>query len=203
MKRILLGVFLLGLVMALCGRFIEAQESTAASTDDDPARWLIFVCQDECAIEEQIAQYLKAKDGWDADYKYGGENKDDLWLELRFTEGDAPQVRVTIDTFPSNTQNSKVVERVISVKSWYILPDRLKKRDELDKILRFNNEYMVGHWMPMRIVLDKDDDIMIQSVINICAENVPLHCENVRDIVIRQVMGWADYYPKLKEVVDL
>ena len=103
-----------------------------------------------------------------------------------------------IDTRPSATemQNGEevVTERMVSLTAYYVLPNSAKNAEARVLILEQINEWHVGRWVPQRIYLDEDGDIVLESMLNIPGNNYPVHAEIIGDQIIRMYSAWAEFY---------
>lgn len=159
---------------------------------------LIFVVQDETAVEQQIKAYFERKE-YKCTMIFLGENEDDGVLQVPWGLDPEPDLDVYVDTLIAARDGDDVTERVIRVFAWYKLPEALKTPEARRRILELNNQYMEEKWAPARIVIDKDGDILLETFVNIPAQKVPIHAEMINDVMLRLLNGWGNYWEVLKK----
>jgi len=171
--------------------------------DMSSSAWLLYPVQDESSVETTIARYIKQKMNIKADVKFLDDDMSDLAIYYPILPRDAPHLQVRIDTMSARKKADRIVERVIILKAYYVMPDAAKTPETRQKILEASNEYMLKYWIPDRIILDRNGDIVIQTLINIADKNAPIHCEAVVDGLTRMLGGWSSYYEMLDEAIGL
>ena len=169
------------------------------------ASGLLFVCQDESTIEENIAAYIEAKHGVQARRSFSGPNKDDLVLTYTISPGgDTPELKVLVDTMISGRarEGGEVKSRMVKIFSFY-KSDAVRSNESLrTEVLKLNDQFMKERWLPHRLYLDKDNDIVMESCINIVGADTPIHAEMVHDTLARLVGSWKEYYSRLSKLLS-
>jgi hypothetical protein len=193
---VLLIVFLSGCV----------SHSTVVSDRPDYSEWLLQVCDDEESLEKRIATYFRERYDVEAEYLFVDE--DDLYLQYQFVsdEGEFPDMAVFIDSQASAMDEvdgqTKVVERRVTVTAYFVLPEEIKTSDYRGILLEQINLWHNGRWVPQRIYLDIDGDIVLESAFNIPGDDYPLHAEIVGDQIMRMNSAWQEFYGELSSVMD-
>jgi len=172
----------------------------------DAQDWYMRVVDDEESIEKRIASYFKQQYNIEAEYLFAEE--DDLYLQyvLSSEDGDYPDILVYIDSQPSATSEvdgqTKVIERRVTVSAFYILSDEFKTPDVRATLLEKINLWHIGRWVPQRIYLDRDGDIVMESSFNIPGDSYPVHVEIIGDQILRMNSAWREFYSDLADVFD-
>lgn len=178
---------------------VEAEEGAAGD--------LLFVCQDESTIEQQVRRYLKEKYDIDATMRYLDDEDTDLMLVYALSPRDegVPDIKFFVDTMISarDTETREVNERCLKINAYFILPDTYKTETWTRRIQTLNDDWHRRQWMPHRVYLDKDNDIAMESFINIPSRNVPVHADMVYDLLVRSLNAWSAYYLELSKLLDL
>lgn len=196
MKKLVWGLVLAG----ACGAFSPAiAQDDAGPTIDPDSKWLVFSVNDESTMEEKIGEYLRSVKKLNVSYTYAKSDPSDLILKIHFTLDPKPDVMINVDTMSASRDGS---ERCITVRSWYIVPDRYKKNAaSMDKIRRFNERFMEKYFVPERVYCDKDDDIAMACYLNVPGKDTPVHAEFVADLVARVAGSWKQYFQSFREEV--
>ena len=198
-----------GLILVAVAMAMSSGCATTSTTQQEVSRqpnWLLYVSNDEESIEKRIATYFRENYDVEAEYHFAEEN--DLILQYEFSSPDEafPEISTYIDTRPSATemQNGEevVTERMVSLTAYYVLPNSAKNAAARALILEQINEWHVGRWVPQRIYLDEDGDIVLESMLNIPGNNYPVHAEIIGDQIIRMYSAWAEFYQLLDDVLD-
>ena len=198
-----------GLILAAVALAMSSGCATTPTTQPEVSRqpsWLLYVSNDEESIEKRIATYFRENYDVEAEYHFAEEN--DLILQYAFSSPDEafPKISTYIDTRPSATemQNGEevVTERMVSLTAYYVLPNSAKNAEGRVLILEQINEWHVGRWVPQRIYLDEDGDIVLESMLNIPGNNYPVHAEIIGDQIIRMYSAWAEFYQLLDQILD-
>jgi hypothetical protein len=177
--------------------------STTVAQEFD-ASGLIFVSQDESSIEETIADYIEAAHGARAGRHMSGPNNDDLVLTYTISPGgDIPKLKMMIDTMVSGRtrDDNKVTSRVIKVFAYYKVDDLNKSAALRNEVRKLNDRVMGERWLPHRVHLDKENDIVMAAYINIPGSNYPAHAEMVHDLLTRMIRSWEKYYKELSALL--
>jgi hypothetical protein len=170
------------------------------------SEWLLQVCNDEESLERRIATYFREKYDVEAEYLFLDE--DDLYLQYHFSsdEGNFPDMAVFVDSQASATNEvdgeTRVIERRVTVSAYYVLPEEIKTAEVRGALLEQINEWHIGRWVPQRIYLDKDGDIVLESTFNIPGDDYPVHAEIVGDQILRMNNAWQEFYGKVSQVMD-
>ena len=198
-----------GLILAAVALAMSSGCATTPTTQPEVSRqpsWLLYVSNDEESIEKRIATYFRENYDVEAEYHFAEEN--DLILQYAFSSPDEafPEISTYIDTRPSATemQNGEevVTERMVSLTAYYVLPNSAKNAEARVLILEQINEWHVGRWVPQRIYLDEDGDIVLESMLNIPGNNYPVHAEIIGGQIIRMYSAWAEFYQLLDQILD-
>ena len=160
---------------------------------------LLYPTDSEGDLERQIGKYFEEDKGWNVDYTMWDESKDDVILKVSFQAEDAPSLTLNVDTFASaHNSDGDVTETRVKVSTWveyHITPDHKHRQKALEAI----NSYMATKWVPYRVYLDKDGDVVLESMINIPGKSYPVHSEFIYDLVYRTVTAWTALYAELKD----
>ena len=198
-----------GLILAVVALAMSSGCATTSTTQPEVSRqpsWLLYVSNDEESIEKRIATYFRENYDVEAEYHFAEEN--DLILQYAFSSPDEafPEISTYIDTRPSATEmrngEEVVTERMVSLTAYYVLPNSAKNAEARVLILEQINEWHVGRWVPQRIYLDEDGDIVLESMLNIPGNNYPVHAEIIGDQIIRMYSAWAEFYQLLDKILD-
>ena len=198
-----------GLILAVVALAMSSGCATTSTTQPEVSRqpsWLLYVSNDEESIEKRIATYFRENYDVEAEYHFAEEN--DLILQYAFSSPDEafPEISTYIDTRPSATEmrngEEVVTERMVSLTAYYVLPNSAKNAEARVLILEQINEWHVGRWVPQRIYLDEDGDIVLESMLNIPGNNYPVHAEIIGDQIIRMYSAWAEFYQLLDQILD-
>ena len=194
-----------GLVCVLLGAGIWAAEEAedAEAFDMTSPEWLLRPVQDESSAEKTIAKYIRQKMDINAEVRFLDDEMEDMVLYYPLNPDDAPNLRVKIDTYSTRETEDRIAERVISLTTWYIMPEEAKTAKMRQKTLEVFNAHMLEYWIPDRFMIDGDGDIQIETFINIPDENAPVHCECVLDSLMRMLSGWSRCYRSLDEEINL
>jgi hypothetical protein len=169
--------------------------------------WLLRVCDDEESIEKRIATYFREQYDVEAEYLFVDEN--DLYLQYQFSseEGKFPDMSVFIDSAPSATDEidgrTKVIERRVTVSAFYVLADEIKTPEIRQELLEQINLWHIDRWVPQRIYLDDDGDLVFESAFNIPGDDFPVHAEIVGDQILRMNSAWQEFYASLSGVTEI
>ncbi len=198
-----------GLILAVVALAMSSGCATTPTAQPEVSRqpsWLLYVSNDEESIEKRIATYFRENYDVEAEYHFAEEN--DLILQYAFSSPDEafPEISTYIDTRPSATEmrngEEVVTERMVSLTAYYVLPNSAKNAETRVLILEQINEWHVGRWVPQRIYLDEDGDIVLESMLNIPGNNYPVHAEIIGDQIIRMYSAWAEFYQLLDQILD-
>ncbi len=192
MSRLVLGSFLCAVVLVL-----------SDSVNADSSEWMMYPVNDESSIEKLISRYMKKVDGVEAELRFIGESEDDLALLYQLKPKAAPTIKCGVDTQVSGRDEGKVTERVVKITCFYLLPERLKTAKMRERLFEAINKYHQKYWMPQRFYLDKDGDVVVDNAINIPGKGFPVHAEMIRDVLLRTVSGWNQFYEFLVDECDL
>ena len=199
-----LGLLIIVVALVMSGGC--ATTSTARQEVSRQPSWLLYVSNDEESIEKRIARYFRENYDVEAQYHFADEN--DLILQYAFSSPDEafPEISTYIDTRPSATElrngEEVVTERMVTLTAYYVLPDSAKNAEVRASILEQINAWHVGRWVPQRIYLDEDGDIVLESMLNIPGNNYPVHAEIIGDQIMRMYSAWAEFYQLLDEVIN-
>jgi hypothetical protein len=178
-----------------------------ARSDDAPAAVspLLKVCQDEATLEKQIEAWLRTvKEVPGVKLSYADKEEQDAGVLIPVDCEGVPHLRVVIDTAASGRDDAgKVTERMISVDSYYVLPDAAKTPEARAKLLELNNTWMRDNGSPDKVYIDKDGDVYFATTINIPGPDVSVSAELVFDAIARTRPFWEAYYPLLKKELNL
>ena len=195
-------VAIAGFSFAIAG-CVAAPPAEMAGADVEPAMDspFVYVEKDERTAELGIDEYLRKNEGLAIAILEYDEIPDDVYLRFDISYENAPELAFLVDTLESAADDDGVpTERVIKITSWYIInvtPDDQARAPVLEMI----NSYDQDFWAPPKIFLDSDGDIRFEWYINVAAEDVPVHMEQVRDAVIRIGLGWEEeVYPQLLDL---
>lgn len=170
------------------------------------SEWLLQVCDDEESLEKRIATYFREQYDVEAEYLFLEE--DDLYLQYHFTSdaGEFPDMAVFIDSQASATDEvdgrTRVIERRVIVTAYFVLPDEIKTSAVRGILLEQINLWHIGRWVPQRIYLDNDGDIVLESTFNIPGDDYPLHAEIIGDQIMRMNNAWQEFYGQLSTVLE-
>jgi hypothetical protein len=170
------------------------------------SEWLLQVCDDEESLEKRIATYFREKYDVEAEYLFLEE--DDLYLQYHFTsdEGHFPDMAVFVDSQASATEEvegeTRVIERRVTVSAYYVLADEIKTAELRSVLLEQINQWHIGRWVPQRIYLDNDGDIVLESTFNIPGDEYPVHAEIIGDQVLRMNNAWQEFYQEVSTVME-
>jgi hypothetical protein len=182
---------------------IAAQSSGSVSGDAD---WLMRVVDDEETIEKRIATYFREHYDVEAEYLFADEN--DLYLQyvLSSDGGDYPDLLVYIDSQPSATNvvdgEQTTTERRVTVSAYFVLPEEFKTANARAMLLEKINHWHIGRWVPQRIYLDEDGDIVLESTFNIPGDDYPVHVEIVGDQILRMNTAWQEFYLDMSDMFE-
>lgn len=202
-------ISVLGLPIIVVALVMSGGCATTSAARQEVSRqpsWLLYVSNDEESIEKRIATYFRENYDVEAQYHFADEN--DLILQYAFSSPDEafPEISTYIDTRPSATElrngEEVVTERMVTLTAYYVLPDSAKNAEARASILEQINAWHVGRWVPQRIYLDEDGDIVLESMLNIPGNNYPVHAEIIGDQIMRMYSAWAEFYQLLEEVID-
>jgi len=202
-------ISVLGLPIIVVALMMSGGCATTSAARQEVSRqpsWLLYVSNDEESIEKRIARYFRENYDVEAEYHFADEN--DLILQYAFSSPDEafPEISTYIDTRPSATEmrngEEVVTERMVTLNAYYVLPDSAKNAEARASILEQINAWHVGRWVPQRIYLDEDGDIVLESMLNIPGNNYPVHAEIIGDQIMRMYSAWAEFYQLLDEVID-
>ena len=187
------------IVIALGGLALLLSGETplrAAAQDEGGA--LLFPTSSDRDLEKQIGKYLQENKGWEVDYNLYRGDPDDVLLKLRFDWDDGvPAVVYTIDAIASGRDEAdEVTETRIRVATYYKLGITAQHAMRA-KALEALNDYHEKYWMPHRLYLDGDGDVICESSLNIPGIFSPLHAEGVADAVARSNSGWRTLHEHL------
>lgn len=182
-----------------------ATTTTATATSASPEageEWLLDVSSDEESTEKRIASYFREQ--YDVEAEYHFLDEDDLYLEYGFAadEGEFPAIAVYVDTVPSalnEDEGGTVTERRVTITAYYVLADAAKTPANRAAILEQINLWHVERWVPQRIYLDEDGDIVLESTVNIPGDEYPVHAEIVGDQILRMYSAWSEFYQELND----
>ncbi len=164
---------------------------------------LLYVTQDESTIERTIAEYIERVDNVTATYRLVPGNNDDLVLQYTLSPDGVPPVRLIIDTEVSGRGPSgEVTERVIHLTAGYPLPDSARNEAVVARLLALNNLWQERCWIPHSIHVREEGLLVMQSHLNIPDRDTPVSAEAVRDLIIRMLMSWQEYYPRLEKALS-
>jgi hypothetical protein len=201
-----LSIFAACIAAAFLSGCATTSASIAVEQESGTADWYMRVVDDEESIEKRIATYFKQQYDVEAEYLFAAE--DDLYLQyvLSSANGDYPDILVYIDSQPSATTEvngeQKVIERRVTVSAFYILPDEFKTDEVRASLLEKINLWHMGRWVPQRIYLDGDGDIVMESNFNIPGDSYPVHVEIVGDQILRMNSAWQEFYSDLSDVFE-
>lgn len=178
---------------------VEIQKVGKDVTEDEK-KWFLNVTDDNESIEKLIGNYLKSVYNVFPTYKF--DEKDNMYLTYDLSEN--PKIIAAIDSRESGWSEGgkKVTEKRVWISSYYALPEAAPKNDTRKKILELNNSWHNRTWVPHRIYITDDGIIAMQSSINVPGKDYPVHAELVRDILVRTVTFWNEYYKELAEVLS-
>jgi hypothetical protein len=197
----LLLVALLSIALILVAPTRSARSDDASA----PVSQLLRVTQDESSLEKQIEAWLRTvKKVPGTQIKYLDEEKQDAGVIVPVDCEGVPPLKVVIDTAPSgHGADGKVTERVISVDSYYVLPDSVKTAAARAKLLELNNKWLSEQGSPDKVYIDSDGDVYFSTSINIPGPEVSVNAELVFDAIARMRPFWEGYYPLLKKELNL
>jgi len=191
--------YVLVVMIAAVGLYwVQAQEP-----DPSTQPWAqLRVVQDEESVEKTIARYLREKDGLQADYRFSGDDEEDLTLKYTFDLEGTPEIPLLIDTMiTGRSPEGDVTERCIKLFAFYVMPDEAKNDETLAKVLALNNQWMQEKWVPGRIYVDTDGDVCLETFVNIPGAEFTVHTELVRDAALRMAGAWQEYYGRLQGIL--
>lgn len=175
----------------------------SGAANADSSEWMMDPVNDESSIEKLISLYMKKVDGVEAELRLIGDSEDDLALLYQLKPKAAPTIQCGVDTPVSGRDERKVTERVVKITCFYVLPERLKTAKMRVRLFEAINKYHQMYWMPQRFYLDKDADVVVDNAINIPGKGFPVHAELIRDVLLRTVSGWNQFYEFLVDECDL
>lgn len=167
--------------------------------------WLHPV-QSEEALEKAIAAYLQRKHGVVSTIRITDEDPNDLTLRYTIGDGDVPAMRVIVDTLATSRDETtkRVLERRVSVRAWYVIPEDVKKKIGKEslraRLFELCNRWHRDYWIPT-VYVDDEDDLWFQVNFNISSQAAPLHAEWVFDTLTRLNSVWREFYPELRKAL--
>jgi len=191
-------LFLAVLFLTGCATTTTAT-STSPETDEE---WFLVVSNDEESTEKRIASYFR--EHYDVEAEYHFLEEDDLYLEYGFSadSGEFPVIAVYVDTVPSaldEDSGGTITERRVTITAYYVLADAAKTPANRAAILEQINLWHLERWVPQRIYLDADGDIVLESTLNIPGSEYPVHAEIIGDQILRMYSAWSEFYQELDD----
>lgn len=176
--------------------FLGGAPTPAIGQDEGAA--LLFPTSSDRDLENQIGAYLEANKGWKVDRTLYKGNEDDVLLKVGFNWDDGvPTVNYTVDAIASGRNEAdEVTETRIRIATYYklgITADHAMRSRALEAL----NEYHEKYWMPHRVYLDSDGDVIFESSLNIPGIFSPMHAEVVADAIARSNSGWRTLHEHL------
>ncbi|MEW5724096.1 MAG: hypothetical protein AB1896_13385 [Thermodesulfobacteriota bacterium] len=170
----------------------------ALAADED---WLLHATQDNDSTIKLLDKYLEARHGKKAEV---GQRQGGMVLVYSLAPADTPEIPLIVDTFASKTDGSGLVlERVVRVQALIELADCAKTDHFQGQLLHLNNRFIKAGWVPHQLALDDQGNVTAGCYLVIPGRNLPLHPENVWDMMARMVDFWKQYYPQLVRVAPL
>ena len=188
-----------GVVVVLAWLFCSL--SPAAAADDVAAEYLLFPCEDESTVEQQIGKYLEKRREWKIQYELIGDEKDDLILRIGFSTEDeiVKSKQIIIDTQVTGQDGGQTTERAIRVFVFVSVPEAFQNARSRQALLEFTNNFMDKQWSPGRVCIDQDFDLLFETWVNIPSRSTPVHCEMIYDAAVRLLMAIDEYMDQLAE----
>jgi hypothetical protein len=179
------------------GRIVSAEE-----TEHIDSNGLLFVVQDTASIERQIATYIHAHHGIQAKIHESTKNPGDIFLAYKIGGKDGyAELNIYVDTLVSSRskETQAVTERLIKVSAYFNGARKCASEASCrHRLLELHNRFSARYWMPHQVYLDKDNDVAFGAFVNITG-GIPVHVEQVHDLLVRMSAAWRDYNKMVTE----
>lgn len=193
MSRKLLAVALLSLLVT--------DPAQAKKKSVIPRNAALTVCQDEGSLETVLARYISQN--YDVNAETGASEQDPSDIYLYYNLGSDRTIRAVVDTAVTGRLGTDVTSRSVFLRAFLVLPAEAKTPEARAAILEYNNEWMVRYWLPGRVYLDGDGDVVLETHYNLPRADVALHAEVVYDQLERLASSWITYADGLRTQLGL